>query len=371
MSPENQRAARTLEEGIKKLEVGYEAPILWKPGQPDLPNNRQLAETRCKSLIRRFQQDGAFERRYRQAMQTNFDEGYAVRLGDSELTEETPSYFLPHFGVDKPPGKLRIVFDAAAKYKGRCLNDIICSGPPLQNPLPSVVIKFREGEIAWTSDIKGMYNRIRLSKADRRFHRFLWPEEDGSTSVCEMTRLTFGVNCSPYVAIKTTWQAAADAGPGFEDVMKAVKSNFYVDDYLGSASTNEQAVRIATRVQSVLSKADFPLRGWTSNSAEFLAAVLPPSEGATNSERAVALGDNETEKVLGIRWTPSRDTLRFTVSGVDEVEYTRVGLTSNVASLFDPQGSAAPLTVKAKIRLRTLCIKVLQCNDPVDGDEKE
>jgi hypothetical protein len=32
----------------------------------------------------------------------------------------------------------------AAKSGGKCLNDFITSGPALQNPLPAVVIGFRE-----------------------------------------------------------------------------------------------------------------------------------------------------------------------------------------------------------------------------------
>lgn len=41
-----------------------------------------------------------------------------------------------------------------------------------------------------------------------------------------------------------------------------------------------------------------------------------------------------------------------------------------MASLFDPQGSAAPLTVKAKIRNRELDIKGLAWNDPVRGEDR-
>ena len=141
-------------------------------------------------------------------MQKNFDNEYAVRV-----SEDGPSYYLPHFGVPKADGSgVRIVFDAAAEHKGKCLNDAVISGPPLQNALPEVLIRFREGEIAWSADIQAMFSRIRLPAWDRRYHRFLWPEEDGSVSVCEMNRVTFGVSCSPYVAIRTTWYAAEEAG---------------------------------------------------------------------------------------------------------------------------------------------------------------
>ncbi len=47
-----------------------------------------------------------------------------------------------------------------------------------------------------------MFSRIRLLKADRRYHRFLWVEKDGLTSLCEFTRVTFGVNCSPNVFVQ-------------------------------------------------------------------------------------------------------------------------------------------------------------------------
>jgi hypothetical protein len=48
--------------------------------------------------------------------------------------------------VPKDPNRpeLRLVYDAGAKYCGRCLNDYLISGPALKNPLPSVIIKFRK-----------------------------------------------------------------------------------------------------------------------------------------------------------------------------------------------------------------------------------
>lgn len=80
--------------------------------------------------------------------------------------------------------KVRVVFDAMAKYRGGCLNDAICNRPTLLNPLPVVVIRFREGEIVWAADTKAMFSRIRLSKRDSKYHGFLYPEKDGTTSIC-------------------------------------------------------------------------------------------------------------------------------------------------------------------------------------------
>ena len=65
------------------------------------------------------------------------------------------------------------------------------------------------------------------------------------------------------------------------------------------------------------------------------------------------------EKVLGIKWVPGRDLLGFTVTAEHQARYNRVGLTSKVATPFNPLGSSAPLLVKAKIPLRTLELKGL------------
>ena len=59
------------------------------------------------------------------------------------------------------------------------------------------------------------------------------------------------------------------------------------------------------------------------------------------------------------------------MSGLDDIAYTRVGIASKVESLFDPQGMAAPLIVKAKIKLRELGTKGLQWNDLVSNEDRD
>jgi len=163
-TPANKRAMEIVDTGTRKLAIGYEAPIVWLHGEPYLSSNRTMVENRNRSLLLRFRKDPDYERRYRAAMEVNFRDGYAVRLSKEQLAVQPPAYYLPHFGVPKFPGSkdIRVVFDATAKYGGRCLNGSICGGPALQNPLPAVLIRFREGEYAWAADIKAMFSRIRL-----------------------------------------------------------------------------------------------------------------------------------------------------------------------------------------------------------------
>lgn len=178
----NEQAIQILENGVRKLKVGYEAPITWKTGEPSLSNNRIVAENRLESLLRWFRGDSEFESSYRVAMEKNFTEGYAIVLDENE---NCPEYYLAHHGVQKGM-KTRVVFDAAAKFQGRCINDCILSGPALQVPLPAVIITFQEGEIAWASDIGAKFSQIRLKEEECRFFRYLWRRKgEDITRVCE------------------------------------------------------------------------------------------------------------------------------------------------------------------------------------------
>ncbi len=58
------------------------------------------------------------------------------------------------------------------------------------------------------------------------------------------------------------------------------------------------------------------------------------------------------------------------MDNIGDVTFTHAGILSKVASMFDPQGSAAPLTVKAKIKLWLLSIKGLGWGDDVVGEDR-
>lgn len=118
-----------MEQGIRRLEVGYEAPITWKFGEPEFTSNRPLAELRLNCLLRKFERDEDFEQDYRASMEKNFTQGYAVVLDQPEHRIEK-DYIIPHHGV-RNGSKLRVVFYAAAKFRGRSLNKAMLSGPAL------------------------------------------------------------------------------------------------------------------------------------------------------------------------------------------------------------------------------------------------
>ncbi|XP_045034629.1 uncharacterized protein LOC116930576 [Daphnia magna] len=361
LSPDNQRVMALVKEKTRKLAVGYEVPIIWREGEPDLLNNRAMAVNRFQSLLRRFQHQPELERDYEAAMQKTLDQGYASRVEDPADAK----YFLAHHGVYKGTN-LRVVFDAAAPFRGKALNDAIIGGPALQPALAAVIIRFRQVECAWASDIEAMFNHLRLSAEDAKFFCFLWRKKSSGDMVTyKMDRLPFGASCSPFVAIHTIQRMAEDAGVE-EKVAVAVRERMYVDDYLSSTPTIQEAVQEASAVRNMLVDADLNLQRWVSNSPDFL-QQMTVSTGPSSSN-IHPLGSSSEEKVLGVFWDIHSDTLGFKVAETPDVKFTKMELASRVAGVFDPLGTASPIIVKAKIRLRILGQSGLQWTDVV-GEE--
>lgn len=150
--------------------------------------------------------------------------------------------------------------------------------------------------------------------------------------------------------------------------MEAVENNMYMDDLLKAADSEELAIENAKNIRDGLAEGDFHLTNWISNSPKLVAALQPIADSTV--EATCSLASDEVEKLLGIFYEPSTDDLTFRVTGADEVEWTRAGLLSKVAAVYDPLGRAAPLIVKAKIKLRELGIKGLNWKDVVTGEDK-
>ncbi|GBP44924.1 hypothetical protein EVAR_84415_1 [Eumeta japonica] len=90
------------------------------------------------------------------------DKGYAEIATTPPKTGRT--WCLPHFVVVHPtePGKVRVMFDAAACSGRTSLNDHLLPSPELLQSLPGVLTKFRQHEIDVAADVQEMFLRIGL-----------------------------------------------------------------------------------------------------------------------------------------------------------------------------------------------------------------
>ena len=174
---EDRRALKLIDNSISLLDGHYQMGLLWRDDNPVLPYNRPLAEARLQYLKKRFLRDPELEVKCRNVIQECVNRGYARKLSQEEAAAVSNiTWYIPHHPVTNPnkPGKVRVVFDAAAKFNGMSLNDQLLQGPCLTNDLTGVLIRFREEEVAFSADIEGMFYQTNVTPSDTDALRFLW-----------------------------------------------------------------------------------------------------------------------------------------------------------------------------------------------------
>ena len=141
---------------------------------------------------------------------------------------------MPHKEVIKEcrsTTKLRIVFDASAKYKGTSsLNEGLYKGPCLNADLYSLLLKFRIYPIAITADIEKAYLQISINKEHRDFLRFLWYSNlsEEIISKCRFTRVIFGVTSSQFLLNGIVQAHGSKYEKIDPEFARKVKNHFYV-----------------------------------------------------------------------------------------------------------------------------------------------
>ena len=92
-------------------------------------------------------------------MEKYLADGHARRVPHKELhVKDRPLWHLPHHHTLNKPGKTRVVFDCAAKYRGTSFNDQLLKGPDLTNSILGVLNRFREDSVALSADNECMFH---------------------------------------------------------------------------------------------------------------------------------------------------------------------------------------------------------------------
>ena len=146
----------------------YQLPLPWKRGVKDLPNNLSLAYRRLNSLKKRLLKDRELHDKYSSTIDTYVEKGYAKLVQPDQLgSKENRVCYLPHHPIYQPlKGKIRIVFDCAAKQAGESLNDSFMSGPDLMNSLAGVLTRFRKEPVALVADVESIFHHVLVNHSD-------------------------------------------------------------------------------------------------------------------------------------------------------------------------------------------------------------
>ena len=245
MSIQDRKILEFLKAETKFKDGHYEVPMIWVPNV-NLPESFNMAKQRFEFLSKKLKRDKPYFDMYKACIDKYVRLGHARKLSPQEVDKRTPkTWYLPHHGVtnENKPGRVQVVFDAAAKSNGTCLNSNLLTGPDLLNSLIGILLRFREHPIAITGDIEGMFNQVRLIEEDREAVRFLWQDSlmEDELSHYQMLVHIFGAKDSPTCANFSFKQCAEDCKEEFPvEVMETIIRDFYMDDLIKSVDEDEK-----------------------------------------------------------------------------------------------------------------------------------
>ena len=355
MGIEERRAWSILKDTTRHIGDRYESGLLWKSDNPMLPDNRVAALNRFTSLEKKFKADPIFAGKYKAVIDEYVALKHARKLTEDEIANGTPGRirYNPHHAVRNPfkPNKFRVVFDLSAKCHGLSLNDHLLKGPNLLSSGEGMLLRFRENEVGLVADVTKMFHQVRVRKADVSAFRFFWrpPESTNFPDTYEMDVHVFGAISSPAVCSYVLQQAARDSGEEADDMVHQIVRHFYVDNWLVSFKTIEEACSIAHKLTDALEKGGFPLTQWATSSDELRASL--PGQSQLNETLNMDLDDLPIERTLGLSWNYRQDVFVLKVS-VSSDGSTKRDLLRTISSIFDPLGFLVPIIFSAKFLLQ-------------------
>ncbi|XP_045036684.1 uncharacterized protein LOC123477415 [Daphnia magna] len=160
MSSSDRAAMDQLESTIRHTGTRYEVGLPVRPHCPKLPDNKEFARRKFFALERRLLSDNDLRQAVTAQMKEVFCSGHAVKV--TSTAPGSKVWFQPYHPVRHPtkPSKIHLVYDAAARFKGTAINDILLKGPDLTTQLLAVLLRFRDRRIGVTADIVKMFYQV-------------------------------------------------------------------------------------------------------------------------------------------------------------------------------------------------------------------
>ncbi|XP_073941239.1 uncharacterized protein [Choristoneura fumiferana] len=316
-----------------------------------------LAKKRFLSLEARFKRQPELKRLY-----VDFIHEYAElgHLEEPPIHRPATAYFLPHHPVIRTKSEstqLRVVFDASARSSsGFSVNDLQMVGPVVQDSLFNILLRFRQYKYIISGDVEKMYRQVRIRESDRDMQLILWRDnENEPLRTLRLNTVTYGFASASFLSTRCIWQLGEECkDPSIKTI---IQNDFYCDDLLSGAETEESLKYIQRQVSNELSKGCFHLRKYRSNLPTLFDDCSLPEKGNL-------LISNSTN-TLGIGWSPSSDNLLFQIDYSPDSTITKRSILSSTFKIFDPLGLLALCTIKPKILLQELWSLKLDWDDEV------
>ncbi len=408
----------------------YQVSLPWKEECQPIASGYLACVSRVRQTHSRLKKDPELLKEYANVIKQQQDLGIIERIAEKPGHDES-AHYLPHHAVvrrEKSTTKVRVVFDGSAKHGKSTfsINECLEKGPNLVPHLFDVLVTFRGYPIGIAADVEKAFHQIEIHPDDRKMLRFLWFDdtfkEHPEIVQFQFCRLVFGLTPSPAI-LSSLIQHHLEKYEQKEPMVTALlQDSFYVDDFVGGSTHDDQAIEIYEKSNEIMKEGGFGLRKWTSNSKIFRERVaaeeqrIKPCQEAIvkplGSERSVeiietsvdsgnrglmpssskyyqditepvtledqSVSDPSTEdehssvKILGIPWNTESDEfeydLRKLIDFVKTLPSTKRAVLRLSAKIFDPLGLLAPFTIVMKMLFQDLCIDGTNWDDPLVGN---
>ena len=191
------------------------------------------------------------------------------------------------------------------------------AGPLLQS-LIGIIFKFREKQIALTADVEEIFLQVKVPPADCEVLRFLWKERSTEPiSVYAYGRHTFGAKSSPTCVNYALQQVGRDCRDENGIVAKLINRNFYMDDFVKSVASEEEAVQVYKNLRKSLADGGFQLTEKICNFEKVMEEL--PTEERSVALRKTFEAEPLAPSILRLQWNVESDSLEISRGTEKEV----------------------------------------------------
>uniref|UniRef100_A0A914Y218 Integrase catalytic domain-containing protein n=1 Tax=Panagrolaimus superbus TaxID=310955 RepID=A0A914Y218_9BILA len=344
-------------------------PLLFKEGVQNLPSNLGLSTATLFSVWKKYKNEPEILQKIDDIFKEQHKLSILQLVGDlqSEADLESGKHYLPHFPVltpTKKTTKVRVVVNGSARTKrSKSLNDYLYPGPSTVPDMAAVLLRFRVGKIAISSDIEKAFLQVSLEEKHRDYVRILWlkeftkPPTRDNIVIYRYARVPFGVNCSPYLLGGSIAYHLSKIGTL---IAEEIKQNIYVDNCLVYAENVEEAISKYKEIRQIFGDIKMNIREFVSNSKEFNTFLqqetgeeIPPDT-----------------KILGVFWDIREDSLKISLPDPQhDTTNTKRKCLKVLASVPDIFGLLLPIILITKLFFQKLWKSNISWDEKIDNTE--
>ena len=214
---------------IRSSDGRYEVHLPRKEEPPMLGESCSIVERRFFSNEHSLRKKNILQA-YTKQVRDYMERGHAENVFTEDMMKPpSEHYYMPMHGVEKATStttKLRVVCDASDKTMSGVLLNV--AGPSLYPKLSAVLLKFRLWDIAYSADMAKMFREVSLAPSEQDFHQFLARDDDGHIADYQMSRVTFGVKLSPFLASAVLTKGAIDYADSHPTATLVVSSSMLI-----------------------------------------------------------------------------------------------------------------------------------------------